>query len=109
MRRSKRSLTMVGLAGFFLLSGCMSYTQIEPTEAVEHGQVRITTTSDYGESLCEPHLRADTLVGRRASGDTLQIPLARVEKVEAGKTDAVKTAGLILLVPTTALVVGAVI
>ena len=98
VRPFRRTLLLVGLVGFAITqTGCMSYTQIEPADVADYGEIRITTTTNgREETLWEPRIQADTLIGLRGSGDTLRIPLDRLETVEAGGTDAGKTAGLML-------------
>lgn len=97
VRPFRRTLLLTGLASFVLQAGCMSYTQIEPADVADYGEIRITTTTnEREETLWEPRIQADTLIGLRGSGDTLRIPLDRLETVEAGGTDAGKTAGLML-------------
>jgi hypothetical protein len=87
----------------------MSYREIEPGEVTSHDEIRITTDAGYQEFLWEPQVRADILIGRRASGDTLRVSLEDIREIEASKTDAVKTAGLALGIAGTAVVALAVI
>lgn len=96
MRKPNHGLLLIGLSGFALQTGCMTYKQIEPADVVDYGEILIATTDGREEFLWEPQIRMDTLIGLRASGDTLRIPLERLQIVEASKTDAVKTVGLIV-------------
>ena len=96
MNGFRRSLLLAGLTVFALQTACMSYTWIEPSSVADYGEIRITTTSQPDVPLWKPRLQADTLIGLRASGDTLRVPLERVQGIEAGKTDTAKTVGLVL-------------
>lgn len=96
MSTSGRSLVLTGLVGFVVQTGCMTYKPVAPATVADHEEIRIATTDGRSEFLWEPQIRSDTLIGLRASGDTLRVALERLRTVEASGTDALKTAGLIV-------------
>ena len=71
------SLALVGL--FVWVTGCSTYTQIEPNEVADHYRVRVTTTGDARETIEHPRIEDDRIVGESA----LSIPLDQVAEVEA--------------------------
>jgi hypothetical protein len=79
-----------------LISACTSYKQIEPVNAADYDEIRITSTGEQEEIFREPRLQVDTLIGLSGSGDTLRVRLGEIQKVEARKSDAVKTAALVV-------------
>jgi hypothetical protein len=96
MRNLRRFLLMTGLAGFLITqTGCVSYTQIQPTHVGDYEEIRITWPTGDKENLWYPHTAADTLVGIRASGDTLRTSLERIDVISVGRTDWAKTGGLL--------------
>jgi hypothetical protein len=105
MRSIKSVLVMIGLIAFGLQTACMSYKQIEPANVADYGEVRVMMTNDRRESLRDPELQADTLVGLRGSGNTLRIPLPSIQLIEGGKKSVAKTAGLVLGIAATGAVI----
>ena len=86
---------IAGLASFVLQAGCMSYQRIELGDAWRYDEVRIERSTGQKENLRNPHTAGDTLVGIRASGDTLRMSLGMVHEISVGRTDWAKTGGLI--------------
>jgi len=83
------------MVGSLLFASCMSYKQIEPGEVSDYGQIRITTNLGYQEFLWAPQVQADTLIGRRSSGNTLRVRLNNIRQIEASVMDGAKTAALV--------------
>ena len=93
------SLALVGL--FLWVTGCSTYTQIEPGEVADKDYVRVTLTGGEKTELHEPALDADSLRGRvkevariggyRWSDSVVVIPLESVAEIAVGSnpTDAV--------------------
>ena len=92
-RRSRAaSLLLVGL--FLWVTGCSTYTQIQPAEVADHYQVRVTTTDGERETIKNPRVEADKITGENARA----IPLNQVAELEAVGTNEVAMAFLGLLV-----------
>jgi hypothetical protein len=96
VRPFRRTLLLVGLVEFVITqTGCMSYTQIQPTDAWLYDEVRIEWVTGERENLWYPNTVADTLVAVRASGDTLYASLEEIDEISVGYSDGGKTAALV--------------
>jgi len=97
-------LALVGL--FVWLTGCSTYTQIEPSEVADHGMVRVTLTDGDSQELWDPTLRGDGIWGRLEKyGKTTVIPVDSVAKVEYPDTDSRPVMGVVALVAVLAVIV----
>jgi hypothetical protein len=101
------SLALVGL--FVWTLGCTSYRQIEPSEVADHGQVRVTTTAGYRQTVRDPWVEADSIRAHekpeyeRDYYDPIAvIPLDQVATLEAVGTNEVGT--VLVIVGVVALV-----
>ena len=89
MSRSRPvSLALVGL--FVCVTACSTYTQIEIGEVSDHHQVRVTTTDGERETIRDPRVEAESIVGDKARA----IPLDQVIELEAVGTNEVAMAFL---------------
>ena len=97
------SLALVGL--FVWVTGCTSYSQIEPREVADHGKARVTLDDGSRFVVAHPEIEADSLVGLDAESwrardkaytDTVRVALDQVETLEASHTSAGKTVGLVV-------------
>jgi hypothetical protein len=79
------SLALVGL--FAWVTGCTSYTQIEPGEVADHGKVRVSLTNGVRWTIHDPRVDADSIKGKNAR----PIPLDQVAELEAVGNDGVAT------------------
>ncbi len=91
----------MALVGLFLwVTACTSYKQIELGEVADHGKVRVTLTDGERETIRDPRIVGDLIVG----GGLKMIPLVQVAELEAVSIDEV---GTILTVLAVAVVIGA--
>jgi len=97
MRHRMRPALAALMVGSLCCASCTSYRQIEPADILSHEEIRITTDLGYEESLWEPQVHADTLIGRVASGDALLLPLDNIQDIEARKIDVLKTTALVVV------------
>lgn len=83
---------------FLWVTGCSTYTQIEPGKVAEHDKVRITTTDGGTLVYYDPVIEADSIRGRgHKVGEVLfALPLDRVSEVEVGGEEPAKTALLVI-------------
>ena len=98
------SLALVGL--FVWVTGCTTYTQIQPGEVADKDYVRVTLTDGEKMELHEPALDADSLRGRvkevariggyRWSDSVVVIPLESVAEIAVVGTNEVATPLLVL-------------
>lgn len=86
---------IAGLPSFVLQAGCMSYQQIEPGDAWLYEEVRVEWVTGERENLWYPNTVVDSLVGVRASGDTLYASLEEIDEISVGYSDGGKTAALV--------------
>jgi hypothetical protein len=85
MRHRIRPALAALVVGSLCCASCASYRQIEPANISSHDEIRITTDLGYQESLRKPQVHAAILIGRRTSGDTLLVPLDRIQDIESSK------------------------
>ena len=97
------SLALVGL--FVWVTGCTSYSQIEPREVADYGKARVTLDDGRRFVVAHPQIEADSLVGFKAESwtardrvytDSVRVALDQVETLEASHTSAGKTVGLVV-------------
>ena len=97
------SLALVGL--FVWVTGCTSYSQIEPREVADYGKARVTLDDGRRFVVAHPQIEADSLVGFKANSwdrrhkvytDSVRVALDQVETLEASHTSAGKTVGLVV-------------
>ncbi len=79
IRSRVASLALVALLVW--VTGCTTYTKIEPGEVAGHGTVRVYTAGGK-EMLYGPMLEADSIKGRTASGRPVAIPVDEVHGLE---------------------------
>lgn len=95
MSRAWKCCLFAGLASFVLQAGCMSYQRIEPGDAWLYEEVRVEWVTGERENLWYPNTVVDSLVGVRASGDTLYASLEEIDEISVGYSDGGKTAALV--------------
>ena len=91
------SIALVGL--FLWVTGCSTYTQIEPGEVADHDKVRITTTDGETLDYYDPRVEADSIKGRvREDSEVVYaIPLDRVAEVGLHNANTAGTVALIIV------------
>jgi hypothetical protein len=98
--RYARFVAAILLAAY--IPACTGYTTLaDPAASLSAspkpiGQVRITLKNGKRFELAAPLVAGDSLRGTPAGGPPMSFALADVAKVEAQKTDAARTAGLVV-------------
>ncbi len=106
-RRSRCRPVSLALVGLFVwLTGCTSYTQIQPGEVADHDHIRVTQTDGTQRDFYHAVVEADSIKGQRHERPASRhyeepvyaIPLDQVSMLESAHGDAGKTVGVVALV-----------